>query len=158
MESKVQLAIEFHYHILQIATAGYLNYKLFRTYNYYYYEKVHFWHLIPVYQPNQWTDGPGQHNRMINPSFEVYNPLISYIRQASRKFPKWGLRLCCFPVISNHPRFSVMPFQMYLWVERNHHNFWHILLLRNNPVLSVPSDFSVDDIYFLFLFLSAATL
>lgn len=124
----------------------------------YYYEKVHFWHLIPVYQPNQWTDGPGQHNRMINPSFEVYNPLISYIRQASRKFPKWGLRLCCFPVISNHPRFSVMPFQMYLWVERNHHNFWHILLLRNNPVLSVPSDFSVDDIYFLFLFLSAATL
>lgn len=34
MESKVQLAIEFHYHILQIATAGYLNYKLFRTYSY----------------------------------------------------------------------------------------------------------------------------
>lgn len=87
---------------------------------------------------------------MIKPSFEVYNPLISYIRQASRKFPKWGLKLCCFPVISNHPRFSVMSFQMYLWVERNHCNFLHILLLRNNLILSVPSDFSVDYIYFLF--------
>lgn len=87
---------------------------------------------------------------MIKPSFEVYNPLISYIRQASRKFPKWGLKLCCFPVISNHPRFSVMPFQMYLWVERNHRNFWHILSLRNNLIFSVPSDFSVDYIHFLF--------
>lgn len=87
---------------------------------------------------------------MIKPSFEVYNPLISYIRQASRKFPKWGLKLCCFPDISNHLRFSVMPFQMYLWVERNHCNFWHILLLRNNLILSVSSDFSVDYIYFLF--------
>lgn len=87
---------------------------------------------------------------MIKPSFEVYNPLISYIRQASRKFPKWGLKLCCFPVISNHLRFSVMSFQMYLWVERNHCNFLHILLLRNNLILSVPSDFSVDYIYFLF--------
>lgn len=34
MESKVQLAIEFHYHILQIAAVGYLNYKMFRIYKY----------------------------------------------------------------------------------------------------------------------------
>lgn len=114
----------------------------------YSYEKVHFWHLIPFYQPNQWTDGPGQHSRMIKPGFEVYNPLISYIRQASRKFPKWGLKLCCSQVIQNHPRISVMTFQAYFWVERNYSNFWHLLLIRNNPILSVPSHFSVNDFYF----------
>lgn len=34
MESKVQLAIEFHYHILQIAAVGYLKYKFLRIYKY----------------------------------------------------------------------------------------------------------------------------
>lgn len=148
-ESKVQLAIEFItifckllLLVIQIRNcSGYIT-----TYSY---EKVHFWHLIPFYQPNQWTDGPGQHSRMIKPGFEVYNPLISYIRQASRKFPKWGLKLCCSPVIQNHPRISVMTFQAYFWVERNYSNFWHLLLIRNNPILSVPSCFSVNYFYFL---------
>lgn len=114
-----------------------------------YYEKVHLWHLIPVYQPNQWTDGPGQHSRMIKPSFEVYNPLISYIRQASRKFPKWGLKLCCSPFIQNHPRISVMTFQAYLCVERNYCNCWHLLLIRNNLIFSAPSHFWVICIFFI---------